>query len=76
MNITNEQIIQSARRQRQIVDSQINIEPWQPRHRRNRGIVAAIAVAASITTLCHWHKISRCNTTPSYKQRLFATPSI
>ena len=48
MNITNEQIIQSARRQRQIVDSQINVEPWQPRHRRNRGIVAAIAVAASI----------------------------
>ena len=47
-NITNEQIIQSARRQRQIVDSQINIEPWQPRHRSNRGIVAAIAVAASI----------------------------
>lgn len=48
MNITNVQIIQSARRQRQIVDSQMNIEPWQPRHRRNRGIVAAIAVAASI----------------------------
>ena len=48
MKITNEQIIQSARRQRQIVDSQINIEPWQPRHRRNRGIIAAIAVAASI----------------------------
>ena len=48
MNITNEQIIQSARRQRQIVDSQINVEPWQPRHRRNRGIVAAIAVAACI----------------------------
>ena len=48
MNITNEQIIQSARRQRQNVDNQINVEPWQPRRQRNRGVVAAIAVAASI----------------------------
>lgn len=47
MKITNEQIIQSARRQRQNVDNQINVEPWQPRRRKGRGIVAAIAIAAS-----------------------------
>ena len=31
MQITNEQIIQSARRQRQAVDSRMDVEPWKPR---------------------------------------------
>lgn len=47
MKITNEQIIQSARRQRQNVDNQINVEPWQPRRRKGHGIVAAVSIAAS-----------------------------
>ena len=47
-NITNEQIIQSARRQRQTVNNRIDVEPWQSRRRKDRGIAAAIAVAASL----------------------------
>ena len=46
-NITNEQIIQSARRQRQTVNNRIDVEPWQSHRRKDRGIAAAIAVAAS-----------------------------
>lgn len=48
MNITNEQIIQSARRQRQTVNNRIGVEPWQSHRRKDRGIAAAIAVAASL----------------------------
>ena len=48
MNITNEQIIQSARRQRQTVNNRIDVEPWQSHRRKDRGIAAAIAVAASL----------------------------
>lgn len=44
--ITNEQIIQSARRQRQSVDSRISVEPWHSHHSKSRGLVAAIAIAA------------------------------
>ena len=47
-NITNEQIIQSARRQRQTVNNRIDVEPWQSHRRKDRGIAAAIAVAASL----------------------------
>ena len=46
MKITNEQIIQSARRQRQAINSGMKIDPW--RQRRRRGLGAAIAVAASL----------------------------
>jgi hypothetical protein len=47
-NITNEQIIQSARRQRQTVNNRIDVEPWQSHSCKDRGIAAAIAVAASL----------------------------
>ena len=47
-NITNEQIIQSARRQRQTVNNRIDVEPWQSHHRKDRGMAVAIAVAASL----------------------------
>lgn len=47
-NITNEQIIQSARRQRQTVNNRIDVEPWQSHRRKDRGMAAAIAVAASL----------------------------
>ena len=46
-NITNEQIIQSAHRQRQSVNSRMDVETWHPHHRHGRGIAAAIAIAAS-----------------------------
>ena len=49
-NITNDQIIQSARRQRQAVDSQMSVAPWQPRRRQSRSIAAIIAVAASLVS--------------------------
>lgn len=49
-NITNEQIILSARRQRQAVDSQMSVAPWQPRRRQSRTIAAIIAVAASLVS--------------------------
>lgn len=50
MNITNEQIIQSARRQRQAVDSQMSVAPWQPRRRQSHTIAAIIAIAASLVS--------------------------
>lgn len=49
-NITNDQIIQSARRQRQAVDSQMSVAPWQPRRRQSRTIAAIIAIAASLVS--------------------------
>ena len=50
MKISNEQIIQSARRQRQAVDSQMSVAPWQPRRRQGRSIAAVIAIAASLVS--------------------------
>ena len=47
-DITNEQIIQSARRQRQSVNSRMEVEPWKPRHHHGRGVAAAITIAASL----------------------------
>lgn len=49
-NITNDQIIQSARRQRQAVDSQMSVAPWQPRRRQSRTFAAIIAIAASLVS--------------------------
>lgn len=48
MKISNEQIIQSARRQRQAVDNQMSVDPWQPRRRQSRTFAAIIAIAASL----------------------------
>ena len=50
MKISNEQIIQSARRQRQAVDSQMSVAPWHPRRRQSRSIAAVIAIAASLVS--------------------------
>ena len=49
-NITNDQIIQSARRQRQTVESQMSVDPWHPRRRQGRSIAAVIAIAASLVS--------------------------
>ena len=45
--ITDEQIIQSTRRQRKAIDQRMDVEPWHHR-RQNRGIAAAITIAASL----------------------------
>ena len=50
MKISNEQIIQSARRQRQAVDSQMSVAPWQPRRRQGRITAAIVAIAASLVS--------------------------
>ena len=50
MKISNEQIIQSARRQRQAVDSQMSVAPWQSRRRQGRYTAAIVAVAASLVS--------------------------
>jgi hypothetical protein len=50
MKITNEQIIQSARRQREAVDNRMDVEPWSHGHRRSRGLAAAIGIAASLVS--------------------------
>ena len=50
MKISNDQIIQSARRQRQAVDSQMSVAPWHPRRRQGRSIAAVIAIAASLVS--------------------------
>ena len=47
MKITNEQIIQSARRQRQSVNGHIDVEPWYAHHRQRNGIAVATGIAAS-----------------------------
>ena len=49
-NITNDEIIQSARRQRQAIDSQMSVAPWQPRRRQGRYTAAIVAVAASLVS--------------------------
>ena len=47
-NITNEQIIQFARRQRQAVENRMDVEPWRSQRPQRRGIADAIAIAASL----------------------------
>jgi hypothetical protein len=49
-NITNDEIIQSARRQRQAVESQMSVDPWQPRQRQGRYTATIVAVAASLVS--------------------------
>ncbi|MBO4641659.1 MAG: hypothetical protein J5661_02225 [Bacteroidaceae bacterium] len=49
MKISNEQIIESARRQRQKVESRMSVEPWES-CRRSGGLVAAVGVAASLVS--------------------------
>ena len=48
--ITDEQIIQSARRQRQSIENRMDVEPWSPRPRQRRGLPAITAIAASIVS--------------------------
>ena len=50
MQITNEQIFQSARRQRQSVHNQMDVEPWSTRPRKTRGFAVVIAMAASLVS--------------------------
>ena len=50
MKISNEQIIQSARRQREAVNNSMDVEPWSHSHRRGRGLAAAIGIAASLVS--------------------------
>ena len=47
MRIINEQIIQSARRQRETVNNRMDVAPWSRHQRPRRGLAAAIAIAAS-----------------------------
>lgn len=49
-NITNDEIIQSARHQRQAIDSQMSVAPWQPRQRQGRYTATIVAVAASLVS--------------------------
>ena len=48
--ITDEQIIQSARRQRQSVENRMDVGQWSPRPRQRRGHTAITAIAASIVS--------------------------
>ena len=50
MKISNEQIIESARRQRQQLDSRMSVEAWHAPRRRSRGMVAAMGIAASLVS--------------------------
>jgi len=71
MQITNEQIIQSARRQRQAVDSRMEVEPWKPRHRKPYGLAAVIAIAASLVSFIAGYAI-HANLQPSDVQQPLA----
>ena len=71
MQITNEQIIQSARRQRQAVDSRMDVEPWKPRHRKPYGLAAVIAIAASLVSFIAGYAI-HANLQPSDVQQPLA----
>ena len=71
MQITNEQIIQSARRQRQAVDSRMDVEPWKPRHRKPSGLAAVIAIAASLVSFIAGYAI-HANLQPSDVQQPLA----
>ena len=62
MRITNEQIIQSARRQRQAVNNSMDVEPWSSRPRQRRGLAAVIAVAASLVSFIAGYGLHSANT--------------
>lgn len=64
-DITNEQIIQSARRQRQAVNSRMEIEPWKPRHLRRHGVAAIITIAASLVSFMAGYGIHSKMTQPT-----------
>lgn len=49
MRISNEQIIESARRQRQQVENRMSVEPWQTR-RLSSGLVDAMGIAACLVS--------------------------
>ena len=46
--LTNEDIIQSARRQRHSVNSRMSVEAWQGRRSRSGLVAAAVGIAASL----------------------------
>ena len=58
-NITNEQIIQSARRQRESVNSRMGVETWHPHHRHKTFL-------CNTTPLC----ILRLSETPCIRRAL------
>ena len=62
MRITNEQIIQSARRQRQAVDNRMDVEQWSARPRQRRGLAAAIGIAASLVSFIAGYGLHSANT--------------
>ena len=62
--ITDEQIIQSARRQRKAIDQRMDVEPWHHR-RQNRGIAAAITIAASLISFIAGYGIHSKMTQPT-----------
>ncbi len=74
-DITNEQIIQSARRQRQSVNSRMEVEPWKPRHHHGRGIAAIITIATVYQTriVTQHAKPKRVQPTPTTRQRMLAS---
>ena len=78
MKISNEQIIQSARRQRESVNSRMGVETWHPHHRHSRGLLLATAfvITCHSLTSSQWLKTFLCNTTPLCIPRLSVTPSI
>ena len=64
MRISNEQIIESARRQRQQVDSRMSVEPWKTR-RRSSGWVAAMGIAASLVSFFAGYALHANKTQPA-----------
>ena len=50
MQISNEDIIQSARRQRQAINSRMDVDSWSPRPRKTRSLAAVMAIAASLVS--------------------------
>ena len=67
MRISNEQIIESARRQRQQVDSRMSVEPWQGRQMVNGKWLngKSIAVAASLVSFFAGYALHANKTQPA-----------
>ena len=67
MRISNEQIIESARRQRQQVDSRMSVEPWQGRQMVNGKWLngKSIAVAASLVSFFAGYALHTNKTQPA-----------
>ena len=62
MKISNEQIIQSARRQRQAINDRMNVEPWSHSRRSGRGLAAVIGIAASLVSFIAGYGLHSANT--------------